>query len=102
MKGSPAKSMAMPARLRAAVACPVPCEPESLIVHPAINIPPALPVLLGEVLRIEGELAAVRAKMKELETTADIDAVTGFFNRRGFDRELARTLAYVRRYGTRA
>jgi diguanylate cyclase (GGDEF)-like protein len=40
--------------------------------------------------------------MLELETTVDIDAVTGIFNRRGFDRELARSLAYVKRYGTRA
>ena len=52
--------------------------------------------------RLEGELAATRAKVKELEATADIDAVTEIFNRRGFDRELKRTLAYVKRYGTRA
>ena len=39
---------------------------------------------------------------KELEATADIDALTGIFNRRGFDRELKRSLAYVKRYGTRA
>ena len=40
--------------------------------------------------------------MKELEATADIDAVTEIFNRRGFDRELKRSLAYVKRYWTRA
>ncbi len=40
--------------------------------------------------------------MKELEATAVVDAVTGIFNRRGFDRELERSLAYVKRYGTRA
>jgi diguanylate cyclase (GGDEF)-like protein len=102
MKGSPAKSRAMPARLRAAATRPVRDEPESHIVQPARNIPSELAVLLGEVQRLEGELAAARSKMKELETTADIDAVTGIFNRRGFDRELARSLAYVRRYGTRA
>jgi diguanylate cyclase (GGDEF)-like protein len=102
MKGSPAKSRAMPARLRAAATRPVRDEPESHIVQPARNIPSELAVLLGEVQRLEGELAAARSKMKELETTADIDAVTGIFNRRGFDRELARSLAYVSRYGTRA
>src|SRR4051794_6563126 len=102
MKGSPAKSRAMPARLRAAATRPVRDEPESHIVQPARNIPSELAVLLGEVQRLEGELAAARSKMKELEATADVDAVTGIFNRRGFDRELARSLAYVKRYGTRA
>jgi diguanylate cyclase (GGDEF)-like protein len=92
----------MPARLRAAAARPVRDEPETHTVQPARNIPSELAVLLGEVQRLEGELAAARSKMKELEATADVDAVTGIFNRRGFDRELARSLAYVKRYGTRA
>ncbi len=69
---------------------------------PARSIPSELLVLLTEVQRLEGELAATRAKVKELEATADVDAVTEIFNRRGFDRELKRTLAYVKRYGTRA
>jgi diguanylate cyclase (GGDEF)-like protein len=102
MKGSPARFRAMPARLRAAGARPVRDEPEPHTAQPARNIPSELAVLLGEVQRLEGELAAARSRMKELETTADIDAVTGIFNRRGFDRELARSLAYVKRYGTRA
>jgi diguanylate cyclase (GGDEF)-like protein len=102
MKGSPARSRAMPARLRAAGARPVREEPEPRTAQPARNIPSELAVLLGEVQRLEGELAAARSKMKELEASADIDAVTGIFNRRGFDRELARSLAYVKRYGTRA
>ena len=40
--------------------------------------------------------------MKELEASADTDPLTGIFNRRGFDRELKRSLAYVKRYWTRA
>ena len=40
--------------------------------------------------------------MKELEASADTDPLTGVFNRRGFDRELKRSLAYVKRYWTRA
>src|SRR4051812_17942144 len=102
MKGSPARSSAMPARLRAAAARPVREEAEPHTAQPARNIPSELAVLLGEVQRLQGELAATRAKMKELEATADIDAVTGIFNRRGFERELTRSLAYVKRYGTRA
>ena len=99
MKGSPAKR-AMTARMRAAPARPLRDEPEAH--QPTRNIPSELAVLLGEVQRLEGELAAARSKMKELEESADIDPVTGIFNRRGFDRELARSLAYVKRYGTRA
>lgn len=102
MKGSPAKPRAMPARMRAAAARPVRDEAEPHAFQPSRNIPSELAVLLGEVQRLEGELAATRARMKELEATADIDPVTGIFNRRGFDRELARSLAYVKRYGTRA
>lgn len=92
----------MPARMRAAAARPVGEEPTAKARQPARNIPSELAVLLGEVQRLEGELTAARARMKELEATAEIDAVTGVFNRRGFDRELKRSLAYVKRYGTRA
>jgi len=101
MKGSPAKR-AIPARMRAAPARPVRDEAEPYAAQPARNIPSELAVLLAEVQRLEGELAAARTKMKELEATADIDAATQIFNRRGFDRELARSLSYVKRYGTRA
>src|SRR6185295_9320329 len=66
------------------------------------NIPSELAVLLNEVQRLQSELAAARVKVKELEATADIDAVTEIFNRRVFDRELKRSLAYVTRYATRA
>ena len=92
----------MPARVRAAAARLLRDEAEPRTTQPARNIPSELAVLLAEVQRLEGELAAARSKVIELEATADIDAVTGIFNRRGFDRELARSLAYVKRYGTRA
>ena len=102
-KGSAAKTRAMPvARVRASSARAVRDEPEQRAAQPARNIPSELAVLLNEVQRLEAELAAARAKMKELEATADIDAVTGIFNRRGFERELKRSLSYVKRYGTRA
>lgn len=68
----------------------------------ARSIPSELGVLLGEIERLERELAAERERVKELEATADIDALTGVFNRRGFERELTRSLAYVTRYWTRA
>jgi diguanylate cyclase (GGDEF)-like protein len=68
----------------------------------ARSIPSELAVLLGELDRLQAELKAEREKVKALEATADIDPLTGVFNRRGFDRELKRSLAYVQRYWTRA
>ena len=91
-----------PARTRAPQGRPVRDDPEPHTAKPARNIPSELVVLLGEVQRLQAELAAAQAKVKELEATADIDAVTEIFNRRGFDRELKRSLSYVKRYGTRA
>ncbi len=40
--------------------------------------------------------------MAEAERLADHDALTGLLNRRGFEREVQRTLAGCRRYGTEA
>jgi len=103
-KESPAKARVVraPARTRAPASRLVRDLPEMYSAQPARNVPSELAVLLGEVQRLEGELAAARVKMKELEATADIDAVTAIFNRRGFERELTRSLSYVKRYGTRA
>jgi len=58
--------------------------------------------LAAEVDRLQAELAAARAKVAELEARADIDPLLDIFNRRGFERELKRTLAYVKRYATQA
>jgi diguanylate cyclase (GGDEF)-like protein len=58
--------------------------------------------LAAEVERLERELAAARAQMAELAARADIDPLTDVLNRRGFERELRRSLAYVRRYGVSA
>jgi diguanylate cyclase (GGDEF)-like protein len=103
-KGSPAKTRVAvpPARTRVPAGRPVRDDAEPYTAQPARNIPSELAVLLGEVQRLAAELAAARAKVKELEATAVVDAVTEIFNRRGFDRELKRSLAYVKRYGTRA
>ena len=55
--------------------------------------------LAAEVERLEAALAAMRARVAELETHAERDPLTGIFNRRGFERELKRAAAHVRRYG---
>ncbi len=58
--------------------------------------------LRAEIARLKAELAQARAKIAELELRADIDPLLDILNRRGFERELARSLAYVKRYGTLA
>jgi diguanylate cyclase (GGDEF)-like protein len=58
--------------------------------------------LAAEVERLKVELAAARARVVELEATADVDPLTDILNRRGFTRELKRALAYVKRYRTPA
>ena len=65
---------------------------------------PAGPAVLpaGEVERLKNELRAARAKISELEARADVDPLLDILNRRGFERELKRSLAYVKRYGTDA
>ena len=59
-------------------------------------------LLAAEVGRLKAELTAARAKIAELEARADVDPLLDILNRRGFERELKRSLAYVKRYGTDA
>jgi diguanylate cyclase (GGDEF)-like protein len=58
--------------------------------------------LAAEVERLEQELAAARAQMAMLAAHAEIDPLTDIVNRRGFDRELRRACAYVKRHGVNA
>jgi len=58
--------------------------------------------LAAEVDALAAELQASRARLSELEARVDIDPLTDTLNRRGFERELKRSLAYVKRYGTSA
>src|SRR6187200_1970045 len=55
--------------------------------------------LAAEVERLERELAAARSQMATLAARIDIDPLTELPNRRAFERELARSLAYVKRHG---
>jgi diguanylate cyclase (GGDEF)-like protein len=59
-------------------------------------------LLAVEVERLQQELAAARRQLATLEARADIDPLTELPNRRAFERELARSLAYVKRHGTGA
>ena len=50
----------------------------------------------------KAELIKAEWQIAELEARADVDPLLDILNRRGFDRELKRSLAYVKRYGTAA
>lgn len=58
--------------------------------------------LREEVLRLREKLIRAEWTVAELEERADVDPMLDVFNRRGFERELARSIAFVKRYGTPA
>ncbi len=58
--------------------------------------------LLAEIERLNNDLLRAEWRIAELEARADVDPLTDALNRRGFDRELKRSLAYITRYGTDA
>jgi diguanylate cyclase (GGDEF)-like protein len=47
---------------------------------------------------LKAELAAAQARIDELQAWADTDFLLNIYNRRGFERELDRSIAYIRRY----
>lgn len=67
--------------------------------NPAVA-PAAL--LLAEIERLKAELIKAEWQIAELEARADVDPLLDILNRRGFDRELKRLLAYVKRYRSAA
>ena len=48
--------------------------------------------------RLRGQLAQAQARIEELEASADTDFLLDIPNRRGFERELSRSIAYIKRY----
>lgn len=62
----------------------------------------SLAQLRAEIGRLSAELLQAQTRIAELEAHADVDPLVEVLNRRGFERELNRSLAYVRRYGGEA
>jgi diguanylate cyclase (GGDEF)-like protein len=60
--------------------------------------PPAVSPPDDEIERLRAENAALRAEVELLKTLADHDALTPTLNRRAFERELVRAMAFCRRY----
>ena len=59
-------------------------------------------LLLDEIERLKADIARAQHTIADLEARADIDPLLDIRNRRGFVRELKRSLAYVQRYHTEA
>lgn len=64
----------------------------------APNVESAVMMLMEEVDRLKEELVFSQQQVEELEFIADEDPLVPILNRRAFDRELNRALAYSRRY----
>jgi diguanylate cyclase (GGDEF)-like protein len=50
------------------------------------------------VRRLRAQLAKAQAQIEELQASADLDFLLDIPNRRGFERELQRSIAYIKRY----
>lgn len=61
---------------------------------PSRASPPRLPTIR----RLKTELAKAAARIEQLEASADTDFLLDVHNRRGFERELNRSIAYIKRY----
>ena len=66
--------------------------------RPASRRMPAAGDAKTTIRQLRGELARALRKIEELQASADTDFLLGIPNRRGFERELVRALAYIKRY----
>jgi len=64
--------------------------------------PGAAAAMQAEIDRLRQQLADAERRIGELEMHADVDPMLEILNRRGFERALVRSLAYVERYGAAA
>jgi diguanylate cyclase (GGDEF)-like protein len=62
------------------------------------ELPPESPLLARKVALLQRQLKRAKAKIASLEARADTDPLTDIANRRGFERDLGRAIAYAIRY----
>ena len=66
---------------------------------PAAPQPPAAPNdAKAAIRRLRAQLTQAQALIDQLEASADTDFLLGILNRRGFERELRRSVGYIKRY----
>jgi diguanylate cyclase (GGDEF)-like protein len=74
-------------------------KPPAASRSPAARKPPAAPNdAKAAIRRLRAQLAQAQARIGQLEASADTDFLLGILNRRGFERELHRSVAYIKRY----
>src|ERR1039458_8269398 len=52
----------------------------------------------AQIRRLRTQLAQAQARIEQLQASADTDFLLEIPNRRGFERELNRVIAYIKRY----
>src|SRR5450631_503708 len=65
---------------------------------PATRVPAASADAKSTIRRLMTQLARALARIEELQASADTDFLLDIPNRRGFERELNRSIAYIKRY----
>ena len=65
---------------------------------PATRVPAASTDAKSTIRRLKTQLARANARNEELQASADTDFLLDIPNRRGFERELHRAIAYIKRY----
>jgi diguanylate cyclase (GGDEF)-like protein len=60
--------------------------------------PPAKRDAKAEIRRLKMQLTRVNARIEALQAAAETDFLLGIPNRRGFERQLGRTISYIQRY----
>jgi diguanylate cyclase (GGDEF)-like protein len=74
-----------------------PATPRKKKTRSASRLPPAVDEK-STVRRLKSELAQALKRIEELQAHADTDFLLDILNRRGFERELNRSIAYIKRY----
>ena len=65
---------------------------------PAARAPAASADAKSTIRRLKSQLARANARIEALQASADTDFLLDIPNRRGFERELQRAIAYIKRY----
>jgi diguanylate cyclase (GGDEF)-like protein len=98
-KATASKGTSKAAKRRKGVVMRKPVPKRAPSRRPAALKPPAAPDdAKAAIRRLRAQLAQAQARIGQLEASADTDFLLGILNRRGFERELHRSVAYIKRY----
>jgi diguanylate cyclase (GGDEF)-like protein len=90
-KGANRRPESVTSAVAADAAAPMPDKPEP-------SAAAQLKAAKQQIRRLQAQLAAALATVDELRARADTDFLLGILNRRGFEREFDRAVAYIKRY----